>query len=145
MATTFAPADLNSKPIPAGQGEAVIYDGKVTGTPSSTTDILRFCRIPAGTRLADVNVRIATAFAAAWSGNWQLTACDGASVPIVGGSGTTATLQAVGAVTAALYPLNFEPVTTAVDCFLDLQLSALTTGAAGVATATAYGMANGAA
>lgn len=140
---TLAPSDLNSKPITAGDGCAAVYDGKVAGTPG-TTDELRFCRIPAGTRLCEVKARIATAFGASWAGNWQLNACDGASVPIIGGSGTTAVLAAVGAVTANLYSLNFEPVTTAVDCFLELKLSACGTPAAGVATLTALGMAEGA-
>jgi hypothetical protein len=141
--TTLASSDLNSKNLIAAQGSAAIYDGKVSGTPIATSE-LRFCRIPAGTRLSDVNVRIATAFGASWAGNWQLNAVDGASVPIIGGSGTTATLAAVGAVTAGLYTLNFEPVTTRVDCFLELKLSACGTPAAGVATVTAYGMAEGA-
>lgn len=136
---TIKDADLNSKNIPAGDGDGYFYDGKVSGTPAAT-DTLRFCRIPAGTRLVQVDARIATAFAAAWAGNWQLTSCDGASVPIIGGSGTSAVLQAVGAVTAALYPLNFEPVTTKVDTYLDLLLSSITTPAAGVGTAVAAGM-----
>lgn len=140
---TLASSDLNSKNITSGDGCAAFYDGKVSGTPG-TTDELRFCRIPAGTRLTAVDVRIATAFGASWAGNWQLNAVDGASVPIIGGSGTTATLAAVGAVTAALYTLNFEPVTTKVDCFLELKLSACGTPAAGVATLVAAGMAEGA-
>lgn len=131
--------ELNSKNLIAGGGDGYFYDGKVTGAPAAT-DTLRFCRIPAGTRLASVDIRIVTAFAAAWSGNWQLTSADGTSAPIIGGSGTSAVLQAVGAVTAALYPLNFEPVTTKVDTYLDLLLSAITTPAAGVATAVAAGV-----
>lgn len=141
--TTLAASDLNSKNLVAAQGSAVIYDGKVAGTPAATSE-LRFCRIPAGTRLTDVFARIATAFAATWAGNWQLKSVDAASVPVIGGSGTTATLAAVGAVTAGLYTLDFEPVTTRVDCFLELKLSAAGTPAAGVATVTAHGMAEGA-
>lgn len=143
---TIQDAELNSKNIPAGDGDGYFYDGKVAGTPASGTadTTLRFCRIPAGTHLVQVNGRIATAFGASWAGNWQLASCDGASVPVIGGSGTTKVLQAVGAVTAGLYPLNFEPVVTKVDCFLDLQLSACGTPAAGVATAVAAGMGYGA-
>lgn len=140
---TQAAADLNSKNIVAADGRAVFYDGKVSGTPGAT-DELRFCKIPAGTRLSAVYARIATAFGASWAGNWQLNAVDGVSVPIIGGSGTTAVLAAVGAVTAGLYTLNFEPVTTKVDCFLELKLSACGTPAAGVATVVASGMSEGA-
>ena len=144
---TIAPSDLNDKPIASAQGSAVVYDGKLTGTPASGTanTSLRFCRIPAGTRVCEASVRITTAFGASWAANWTLVPCNGTSVPTVGGSGTSTTLVAVGAVTAAKYDLSFEPVTTAVDCFFELSITACGTPAAGAATATVLGMANGAA
>jgi len=148
MATIFSPTDLNSKPILTGNPGAVIYDGKITATVSAATDTLRFLKVPAGTRVLEINARLATAFATAWTGNWQLVPCDGVSVPIIGGSGTSAVLSVVGAVTGAgaKYPISFEPVTTKVDCFLDLQLATNTSTAAnGVATLTLLGMATGAA
>ena len=141
---TLAPADLNSKNITSAQGSAVIYDGKVAGTPGAT-DELRFCRIPAGTRLTDAFLRIVTAFGASWGGAWRLISTDGVSRAVVEATGATRELQAtVGAVTAGLYTLNFEPVTTASDCFLELKLTAAGTPASGVATLTAHGMAEGA-
>jgi hypothetical protein len=141
---TLAPADLNSKNITSAQGSAVIYDGKVSGTPGAT-DELRFVRVPAGTRVTDAFLRIATAFGASWAWVARLASCDGISRAIVEDTGTTRTLQGTAtAVTAGLYTLNFEPVTTAADCFLELKLSAAGTPAAGVATMTVHGMAEGA-
>jgi hypothetical protein len=144
---TISSSDLNTKQVLSGTPGAVMYDGKLTGTPASGTadTTLRFCRIPAGTRVGEISIRITTAFAASWTANWQLVSCDGVSVPTVGGSGTATTLQAVGAVTAAKYPLSFDPVTTKVDCFLDLTITVTGTPAAGVATAVVLGQHVGAA
>jgi hypothetical protein len=144
---TFNSPDLNSKNLPAIGGTAVIYDGKIAATPDAAA-VMRFCRIPAGVRLSKIEFRIATAFGATWTGKWFLQSCDETSIPTIGGSGTSTELQAsMGAVfgfSGAIYNVSFEPVTTRVDCFVAIVLTALGTPAAGAATVTAFGMVEGA-
>lgn len=136
---TYAAPDLNYKPVPAGQGEAVVYDGKVApGANTATGDKLNFCRVPAGTRLCEISVRVATAFGAAAPTQWVLQPLDGsAAVELVAAGDTVLN-------TVNKKSLSFEPVDVAKDSILQAVVGTVTTGASGVATVTALGMANGA-
>jgi hypothetical protein len=137
---TYSPLDLNSKPVLTGIPGAVVYDGKVTCTASAATaDVIRFMRIPAGTRLCEISIRVATAFGATAPSTLRLTPADG----------STAT-ELVAAGDTVLASINkkamvFEPVTVTKDSFLECLLGTVGTGAAGVATAVALGQHVGAA
>lgn len=136
---TYSPADLNSKPIRAAQGQAIVYDAKLApGVNTATGDVLRFMRIPAGTRLCEISVRVATAFGAAAPTSWVLTPVDGSSATTLVAAGDTV-LNTINK-----KDLSFEPLTVEKDSFLDAVVGTVTTGAAGVATATALGVAEGA-
>lgn len=140
--TTYAPSDINSKPLPAGQGEAVIYDGKISmSAAAADADVLRFCRIPAGTRLTDVNVNVSTKLSSSTvPSSMRLTPCDGSSATTLVSAGDTvfATVQKKS--------MAFDPVTVEKDSFLEFLLGTVAaTAAAGVVSVAAHGMANGAA
>lgn len=145
---TYAPSDLNSKPLPAAQGQAVVYSGKVTATSNAATaDVMRFAKIPAGTELTDVFVKTTTSFGTTAPCTVRLASCDGSSVPTIGGSGTTTTLVAAGSTclqTAGNVILATDVVTTKVDCWLECLMGTVSSGAQGVANVTAHGMAYGA-
>lgn len=145
---TYAPADLITKQLPAADGCAVVYSGKVTATSNAATgDVIRFCVVPAGTELADVFVKTTTSFGTTAPCTIRLASVDGASVPIIGGSGTTADLVAAGSTalqTAGSTVQPVTPVTTNVDCFLECLMGTVSGGAQGVAIVTAHGMGYGA-
>jgi hypothetical protein len=134
---TFTSADIN-KALPAGQGEAVVYDGAITGTPA-TGDKLNWMKIPAGTRLCEVSIRVTTAFAATAPSTLQLAPLDGSAVEVLVNAGDTVLA------TVNKKAMSFAPMTVAKDSYLQLLLGTLVTPAAGALTATALGMANGAA
>jgi hypothetical protein len=137
---TYANSDINTKPIVAGQGCAVVYDGGVTCTSNCATgDVLRFMLIPAGTRLCEININVTTAFGTGAPITLRLS-------PVNGDTATT--LVAAG--DTVLNTINkkdmvFSPTTVTKDSYLEGLVGTVNTGAAGVATATALGMAFGAA
>ena len=136
---TYNAADLNSKPVVAAQACGVIYDGKVVpGAATQTGDKLNVCRIPAGTRLCEVSVRVKTAFGTAAPTQWVLQPVDGSTATEIVAAGDTV-LNTVNK-----KDLAFEPVTIEKDSFLQAVVGTVNTGAAGEATVTASGMALGA-
>lgn len=138
---TYQPADINSKPIPAGQGEAVVYDGSIPALAAvtATGDKLNLMRIPAGTRLCEVSINVTTAFGAAAPVTMQLAPVDGSAVTVLVAAGDTV-LNTINKKAMA-----FTPTTAAKDAYLQLLVGTVTTGAAGALSATALGMSNGAA
>ena len=145
---TYSPSDLITKPLPAADGCAVIYNGKVTATSNTATgDIIRFAVIPAGTEVADVLVKTTTSFGTTAPCTIRLASVDGASDAIHGASGTTATLVAAGSTalqTAGNTVQAITPVQTKSDCFLECLMGTVSGGAQGVAVATLHGMGYGA-
>jgi hypothetical protein len=145
---TYAPADLITKPLPSADGCGVVYHGKATATSAAQTgDIVRFCVIPAGTELTDVLVKTTTAFGTTAPCTIRLASIDGSSDAVIGASGATATLVGAGSTALQTVGNTVQPVTPVQvksDCFLECLLGTVGTGAQGVATVTAYGMAYGA-
>lgn len=136
---TYKPVDINTKPVQSGDGEAVIYDGKVVpGVATATGDIIRFMRVPAGTRLCDIAIRVVTAFGATAPCTLQLQPVDGTAATVLVAAGDTVLA------TVNRKPMVFEPMTVAKDSFLECLVGTVVTGAAGVATCTAHGMSLGA-
>lgn len=136
---TYTSADIN-KALPAGQGEAVVYDGAVTlAVAAASADKLNVMKIPAGTRLCEVSINVTTAFAATAPSTLQLAPLDGSAVTVVVAAGDTVLA------TVNKKAMAFAPVTVTKDSYLQLLLGTLVTPAAGALTATALGMANGAA
>lgn len=145
---TYAPADLITKPLPAADGCAVVYHGKVTASSNAATgDIIRFCVVPAGTEVADVLVKTTTSFGTTAPCTIRLASIDGASDAVIGASGATATLVAAGSTalqTAGNTVQAVTPVTTKVDCYLECLMGTVSGGAQGVAVVTVHGMGYGA-
>lgn len=137
---TYTSADIN-KPLPAGQGEAVVYDGAIATLPvvAATGDKLNLMRIPAGTRMCEVRIRVTTAFAATAPSALQLAPIDGSAVVVLVPDGDTVLA------TVNQKSMSFAPMTVAKDSFLQVLLGTLVTPAAGALTAITLGMANGAA
>ncbi len=151
---TQAAADLNSKNIVAADGCAVFYDGKLETTDQAavcaTADVVRFMRVPAGTRVSSLSFNTTTSFGTTAPCTIRLAAVDGVSDAIIDATGsieTTATLVAAGSTvlqTAGRAEAAFHPVTTKVDCFLECLMGTVASGAKGVASAVLGGMAEGA-
>ena len=145
---TYAPADLITKPLPAADGCAVVYNGKVTATSNAATgDVIRFCVVPAGTEVADVLVKTTTSFGTTAPCTIRLASVDGTSDAVIGASGATADLVAAGSTALQTAGSTVQPVTpvlTKSDCFLECLMGTVSGGAQGVAIATVYGMALGA-
>jgi len=145
---TYSPADLITKPLPAADGCAVVYSGKVTATSNTATaDIIRFCVVPAGTEVADVLVKTTTSFGTTAPCTIRLASIDGTSAAVIGAAGATADL--VGAGSTALQTVGntvqpVTPVTTKSDCFLECLMGTVSGGAQGVGIVTVHGMAYGA-
>lgn len=138
---TYAPADINSKPLPSGQGQAVMYDGILPAIASATAtgDLINLMRIPAGTRLGAIYISVTTAFGAAAPVTMHLVPTDGSAATVLVAAGDTV-LNTINR-----KAMVFTPMTTTKDSDLQLLVGAVTTGAAGALSAVALGMANGAA
>ena len=139
---TYSSPDLNSKNVSGIGGAAVVLDGKVTLTAAAQTgDIIQLLRVPAGTRLCEISLRVSTAFSSSTCPcTLRLTPVDGSTATELVAAGDTvlATINKKSMV--------FNPVTTTKDTFLECLLGTVAaTAAAGVVSATALGMALGAA
>lgn len=137
---TYSSADINTKPIQNGEGHAVVYDGSAsTGAVAAATgDILRLMRVPAGTRLCEVSIRVTAAAAATAPSSLRLSPVDGTAATELVAAGDTVLA------TANKKDMNFAPVTVAKDSFLELLLGTLVTPTPAAVTATALGMGLGA-
>lgn len=148
---TYSASDLANKVVVAATGQAAIYDGKLEtadqAAVAATGDVVRFCKIPAGTRLSALSFNTTTSFGTTAPSTVRLASVDGASDAIIGATGTTATLVAAGSTvlqTVGRAEAAFHPVVTKSDCFLECLFGTVSSGAKGVASAVAMGMAEGA-
>lgn len=138
---TYAPADIDSKPLPAGRGSAAMYDGilPAIAAVTATGDKINMMRIPAGTRLGAIYINVTTAFGTAAPVTMQLAPTDGTAVTVLVAAGDTV-LNTINRKSMVFTPMS---VTKPSD--LQLLVGTVDTGAKGALSAVTLGMANGAA
>lgn len=123
MSGTYKPSDLNTKPVHACDfGNTSVFDGTLTPADLALNTVLRFCKIPAGTRVTEVGIGTLVDIDSGTSAcKLGYSYCDGSAAP--SGADTAfgsalAWLQAAGRNWA-----NFEPFTIEKDAYLDLVIT----------------------
>ncbi len=137
---TYAPSDISTKPLRTASGSAVVYDGASTCTATcATADVIRWMIIPAGTRLCEISINVTTAYGTAAPITLRCSPVDGTTATTIVSAGDTV-LNTINK-----KAMVFSPVTITKDSYLEGLVGTVNTGASGVSTATALGMALGAA